>query len=58
VESSAINEDKRSEDFDRLLLLLASEPKQGFEPEYRELTRRVFTRLFEGSQDCEGTGDG
>ena len=33
------------EDWDRLLLLLVSEPRPGWEHEYEELTRREVARL-------------
>lgn len=33
-------------DLDRVLLLLASEPRPGFETEYEELTRREVDRLL------------
>lgn len=34
------------EDLDRVLLLLASEPRPGFEAEFGELTRREIDRLL------------
>lgn len=41
------------EDLDQLLLLLAAEPRPGFEREFEELTRREVARMFRSEPDAE-----
>jgi hypothetical protein len=36
---------KLRETFDRLVLLLIAQPREGWEPEYEEITRREIERL-------------
>ena len=46
--------DRRQDTIDRLALLLVSQPREGWEDEYEELTRREIERLtlFDaGSED-------
>ena len=38
-------EDWRRETWDRLVLLLITEPREGWEQEFREITRREVERL-------------
>lgn len=44
---------RRDEDFDRLLILLASEPKPGFKEAYDELTRREVDRLLQPAEGLD-----
>lgn len=46
-------EDWHRETWDRLLLLLITEPRKGWEHEYREITRREVERLVVPSGDPE-----
>ncbi len=49
--------DNLREDLDRVLLLLASEPRPGFETEFEELARREVDRLLRpaaGSEERRG----
>lgn len=46
----------RHEILDRLLLLLASEPRPGFEREFDELTRREVDRLLRPEPRTEERG--
>lgn len=39
------------EDLDRVLLLLAAEPRPGFEREFEELTRREVARMFQPERE-------
>ncbi len=48
---SGKNENLR-EDLDRVLILLASEPRPGFEREFEELARREFARMFRPEQEA------
>lgn len=50
---------RRDEDFDRLLILLASEPKPGFKDAYAELCGREVDRLLRSADqhDREGSRD-
>ena len=48
--------DDISEDLDRVLLLLASEPRRGFEREFEELTRREVDRLLRPEPRTEERG--
>lgn len=43
----------RKEDLERVLLLLTSEPRAGFETEFEELTRREVDRLLRSEADTE-----
>ena len=36
---------KRRETWDRLILLLIAQPREGWEPEFEEITRREIERL-------------
>jgi hypothetical protein len=38
-------ENKLRETWDRLVLLLIAQPREGFEPEFEEITRREIERL-------------
>lgn len=48
-----VKDARRDEDFDRLLILLASVPRPGFEEAYDELTRREVDRLLRPTDDQE-----
>jgi len=39
------NDDRFRETWDRLVLLLITEPREGWEQEFREITRREVERL-------------
>ncbi len=52
-----VKDTRRSEDFDRLLILLASEPKPGFERAYDDLCRREVGRLLHLVEGNEGGDD-
>ena len=41
-----VKDTSRDQDFERLLLLLTSKPRPGFEPYFEVLTRREVSRLM------------
>ncbi len=45
--------EKLREDLDRVLILLAAEPRPGFEREFEELTHRELDRLLRSESDAE-----
>lgn len=50
------NNAKLQEIWDRLVLLLITEPRKGWEREFTEITRREIERLAirEGERECDG----
>ena len=40
-----VTENKLRETWDRLVLLLIAQPREGWEPEFEEITRREIERL-------------
>ena len=55
MEIGAPTDDKLRETWDRLVLLLISQPRQGWEPEFEEITRREIERLAvpAGDRECD-----
>ena len=51
MEDAATN--KFRETWDRLVLLLIARPREGWEPEFEEITRREIERLALASRDGE-----
>ena len=49
-------EDRLRETWDRLVLLLISQPREGWESEFREITRREIERLADPSDEQEREG--
>jgi hypothetical protein len=49
--------DRLRENLDRVLLLLASEPRPGFEAEFEELARREVDRLLRPESEDEGADE-
>lgn len=49
-------DNKLRETWDRLVLLLIAQPREGWEPEFEEITRREIERLAlpTEEQDCRG----
>ncbi len=45
MEMSAPTDDKLCETWDRLVLLLISQPREGWEPEFKQISRREIERL-------------
>ena len=45
METGAPTDDKLRETWDRLVLLLIAQPREGWEPEFEEITRREIERL-------------
>jgi hypothetical protein len=41
-----VKDNKIRETWDRLVLLLIAQPREGWEPEFEEITRREIERLF------------
>ena len=56
MEISVPTEDKLRETWDRLVLLLITQPRQGWELEFEEITRREIERLAvpAGEQERDG----
>jgi hypothetical protein len=55
--AQSVENDRLREDLDRVLLLLASEPRPGFEAEFEELTRREVDRLLRPEAKDERAGE-
>jgi hypothetical protein len=47
-------DDRVLETWDRLVLLLITQPRSGWEPEFEEITRREIERLAVGPAATEG----
>jgi len=47
-------ENKLRETWDRLVLLLIAQPREGWEPEFEEITRREIERLAVSRVEVEG----
>jgi hypothetical protein len=45
MEISASSDERIRETWDRLVLLLIAHPREGWEPEFEEITRREIARL-------------
>ena len=45
--------DELRETWDRLVLLLIAQPREGWEPEFEEITRREIERLAPPTTDVE-----
>jgi hypothetical protein len=43
--AESVADDKLRETWDRLVLLLITQPREGWEPEFEEITRREIERL-------------
>jgi hypothetical protein len=54
MEVSAPLEDRLRETWDRLVLLLIAQPREGWEPEFEEITRREIERLAVPVAKTEG----
>ena len=56
MEMSAPTDDKLRETWDRLVLLLIAQPREGWEFEFEEITRREIERLAvpAGEQEHDG----
>lgn len=50
------NEDKIRETWDRLVILLAAQPREGWEHEFAEIARREVERLRVYSPEAEDDG--
>jgi hypothetical protein len=53
MEMGAPTEDKLRETWDRLVLLLITRPREGWEPEFEEITRREIERLVVSTGEQE-----
>jgi len=49
-------DNRLSETWDRLVLLLIARPCEGWEPEFEEITRREIERLAVPTEEREGRG--
>jgi hypothetical protein len=54
MEMSAATDDRLRETWDRLVLLLISRPREGWEPEFEEITRREIERLAVPAVEVKG----
>jgi hypothetical protein len=52
----ATTDSKLRETFDRLVLLLISTPREGYESEFKDITRREITRLAVPAAEQERDG--
>jgi hypothetical protein len=50
----ATSDNKLRETWDRLVLLLITQPREGWEPEFEEITRREIERLAVPGAEVEG----
>ena len=49
-----VTDNKPRETWDRLVLLLIAQPREGWEPEFEEITRREIDRLAVPAVKAEG----
>jgi NADPH-dependent 2,4-dienoyl-CoA reductase/sulfur reductase-like enzyme len=56
MEMSATVGDKQRQMWDRLVLLLIASPREGWEPEFEEITRREIERLALPIEEPERCG--
>jgi len=54
MEMGATTKDRLRETWDRLVLLLIARPREGWEPEFEEITRREIGRLAVPSRELQG----
>ncbi len=54
MEMGEAADDKLRETWDRLVLLLITQPQKGWEPEFKEIVRREIERLAVPPADTEG----
>ena len=53
MEIGTTDEGRHRETWDRLVLLLIAQPREGWEPEFQEITRREIERLAPPAGDQE-----
>ncbi len=53
--SESVADNRLRETWDRLVMLLIAQPREGWEPEFEEITRREIERLSvpAGEQGCD-----